>query len=60
MLKPDLVTVLSNKCEDAENRLSALEAAFGDKLAKRGLRINYRVYFETALGISLTEIDGGK
>ena len=45
MFKPDLATVLSNKCSDAEARLSAFEAAFGDKLAKRNLRINYCAYF---------------
>ena len=56
MFKPDLVTVLLNKYEAAEARLSALETAFGDKLAKRGLRINYLAYFEDALGIPLKEI----
>ena len=39
MFKPDLVTVLLNEYEAAEARLSALDTAFGDKLAKRGLRI---------------------
>lgn len=57
MFRPELATVLSNKCEDAEARLSAFEAAFGDKLAKRGLRINYLAYFENALDIPLKEID---
>ncbi len=59
MFKPDLATVLSNKCSDAEARLSAFEAAFGDKLAKRNLRINYCAYFEEVLGIPLKEMDGG-
>ena len=56
MFKSDLTTVLLNKCEDVEARLSAFEAAFGDKLAKRNLRINYLVYFDDALGIPLKEI----
>ena len=58
IFKPDLATVLSNKCDDAEVRLSAFEAAFGAKLAKRNLRINYRAYFEEVLDIPLKEIDG--
>lgn len=60
MFKSDLTTVLLNKCKDAEARLSAFEAAFGDNLAKRNLRINYLAYFEDALGIPLKEIGEDK
>ena len=60
MFKPNLATVLANKFEIAEARLSEFEAAFGDMLAKRNLRINYLAYFEEALGIPLKEINGGK
>lgn len=60
MFETDLTTVLLNKCEDAEARLLALEAAFGEKLAKRNLQIDYHAYFEDALGLPLREIDGGK
>ncbi len=60
MFKPDLATVLANKFEIAEAKLSEFEAAFGDKLAKRNLQINYLAYFEDAPGIPLKEINGGK
>ena len=60
MFKPDLATVLANKCEMAEARLSEYEAAVGNMLAKYGLRINYLAYFEDALDIPLKEINGGK
>ncbi len=60
MFKPDLATVLANKFEIAEAKLSEYEAKFGDMLAKRNLQINYLAYFEEALGIPLKEINGGK
>ena len=60
MFRPDLATVLANKFEIAEAKLSEYEAKFGDMLAKRNLQINYLAYFEDALGIPLKEINGGK
>ena len=54
------MTVLANDFEIAEARLLEYEAEFGNMLAKRGLKINYRAYFEKVLNIHLKEIDGSK
>ena len=55
-----LATVLANKCEIAESRLLDYEAAFGDKLVKNNLRIDYLTYFENTLGIPLKKISNEK
>lgn len=60
MFKSNLATVLANKFEIAEAKLSEFEVAFGAKLAKRNLQINYLAYCEEALSIPLKEINGGE